>query len=52
MTDEWYEKMHRIDNCIECRSCASKCPYGLDTPNVLKSMLEDYDEFYAVHKND
>lgn len=52
MTDEWYEKMHRIDNCIECRSCASKCPYGLDTPNVLKSMLKDYDEFYAVHKND
>ena len=52
MTDEWYEKMHKIDDCIGCRSCASKCPYGLDTPNVLKYMLKDYDEFYAVHKND
>ena len=52
MSDEWYEKMHKIDDCIGCRSCASKCPYGLDTPNVLKYMLKDYDEFYAQHKDD
>lgn len=52
MTEEFYEEMHKIDNCIECRSCASKCPYGLDTPNLLKYMLKDYDEFYAQHKDD
>ena len=51
MTDEWYEKMHRIKSCIGCRSCASKCPYQLDTPNLLKFMLKDYDEFYESHKN-
>ena len=27
-----------------------KCPYHLDTPNVLKYMLEDYWQFYEEHK--
>ena len=50
MTDEWYAKMHKIEDCIECRACSSKCPYQLDTPNLLKYMLKDYDEFYESHK--
>ena len=49
-TPEWREKMERIENCLECRSCASKCPYGLDTPNLLKYMLKDWREFYEEHK--
>ena len=52
MTDEWYEKMNRIQDCIECRSCASRCPYQLDTPELLKYMLRDYNEFYKAHKTD
>ena len=52
LTDEWYEKMHRIENCIHCDSCKSRCPYGLDTPALLQYMLKDYDEFYAQHHND
>ncbi len=50
MTDEWYEKMQRIKNCRHCRQCASRCPYGLDTPALLEYMLQDYNEFYAEHK--
>ncbi len=46
MTKEYYEKMHRIDACIGCRACASRCPYSLDVPNLLKAMLKDYDEMY------
>ncbi|MCI8399086.1 MAG: aldo/keto reductase [Oscillibacter sp.] len=49
MTDEWYEKMHRIENCIHCNACVSRCPYGLDTPSLLAEMLKDYDQFYAAH---
>lgn len=52
MSDEWHEKMHRIENCIHCNACKSRCPYGLDTPNLLQAMLKDYDEFYAEHKDD
>lgn len=51
MTDEWYAKMQKINDCVECGLCASRCPYGLDTPNLLKYMLKDYNEFYAEHKH-
>ncbi len=51
MTPEWQEKMNQIENCIGCRSCARKCPYQLDTPNLLKYMLKDYREFYESHKD-
>lgn len=52
MTDEWRAKMEKINDCIGCRSCSSKCPYELDTPNLLKYMLKDYREFYEAHKNE
>lgn len=52
MTKEIYEEMHRIDNCVRCNACKSRCPYGLETPDLLVAMLKDYDEFYAKHHND
>ena len=52
MSDEWYAKMHKIEECVHCDACKSRCPYGLDTPALLQLMLKDYDEFYAVHHND
>ena len=51
MTDEWRAKMEKINDCIGCRSCAGKCPYQLDTPNLLNYMLKDYREFYETHKD-
>ena len=42
LTPEWQEKMLRIENCINCGACAAKCPYGLDTPKLLRANLEDY----------
>ncbi|MCR4435922.1 MAG: aldo/keto reductase [Clostridiales bacterium] len=50
LEDEWKEKMELISGCLECGQCKSKCPYELDTPNLLKRMLGEYREFYAAHK--
>lgn len=37
--------MKRIESCINCGACKSRCPYGLDTPNLLKRNYEDYKTF-------
>lgn len=42
LSPEGQEKMFKIENCLNCGHCKSKCPYGLDTPNLLKRNLEDY----------
>lgn len=42
--EEWQEKMNKIENCLHCNQCKSKCPYGLDTPSLLAKNLEDYKE--------
>jgi len=52
MSDEWYAKMHKIEECVHCDICKSRCPYGLDTPALLQKQLADYDAFYAAHHND
>ncbi len=41
------EKMAKIEDCIECGSCSSQCPYGLDTPALLKRNYKDYKEILA-----
>ena len=42
LTEAWQEKMAKIEDCLHCGKCASKCPYGLDTPALLEKNLEDY----------
>ena len=39
--------MAKIDDCLECGQCRSRCPYGLDTPTLLKKNLQDYREILA-----
>lgn len=51
MTEQWREKMNKINDCVDCGLCKSRCPYQLDTPKLLKYMLKDYNEFYEAHKN-
>lgn len=42
LSPETQEKMKKIESCIECGACRAKCPYGLDTPALLKRNYEDY----------
>ena len=37
-------RMKKIEGCINCGQCRSKCPYGLDTPRLLKNNYKDYME--------
>ncbi|MBQ2954424.1 MAG: aldo/keto reductase [Clostridia bacterium] len=41
----WQKEMARIDECLNCGQCAARCPYGLDTPALLRRNLEDYRTF-------
>ena len=42
MDKEHQAEMDKIEDCVNCRQCASKCPYGLDTPALLRKNLADY----------
>ena len=42
LTPESQAKMMRIEQCIGCGQCKAKCPYGLDTPELLRRNLADY----------
>jgi len=45
LSEEWQANMARIEDCTECGHCRSHCPYGLDTPAMLRRNLEDYRAF-------
>lgn len=45
LTETWQANMKKIENCLECGQCKAKCPYGLDTPALLKKNYEDYKTF-------
>lgn len=47
LTDEWQAKMKKIEDCLNCGKCKGKCPYGLDTPSLLKKNYEDYKKVLA-----
>ncbi len=42
LSEEWQKNMKQIENCIHCGQCKSRCPYELDTPELLRANYEDY----------
>lgn len=45
--EEWQAEMKKIENCLHCGKCMSKCPYGLNTPALLAENYEDYKRVLA-----
>lgn len=44
---EGQAKMKKIEGCLHCGRCSSKCPYGLDTPALLQQNYADYQAILA-----
>ena len=47
LTPHWQEEMQKIENCVECGICRTRCPYELDIPALLKKNLADYRQVLA-----
>ncbi len=37
--------MKKVEDCVGCGQCKSRCPYNLDTPALLRRNYEDYKTF-------
>lgn len=42
LSPKWQTEMEKIEKCLHCNSCMAKCPYELNTPELLVKNLEDY----------
>jgi predicted aldo/keto reductase-like oxidoreductase len=47
LSERGQEMMKKIEDCLECGQCSAKCPYGLDTPALLKRNYQDFMEVLA-----
>ena len=50
VTPDWRREMDRIDDCVHCDLCKTRCPYGLDIPNLLVKNKEDFDKVWAARQ--
>ncbi len=47
VTDDWRREMDKIDLCVHCDLCKTRCPYGLDIPNLLVKNKQDFDKVWS-----
>ena len=45
LSEKGQAKMKKIEDCLNCGQCKAQCPYGLDTPELLRKNYEDYKTF-------
>ncbi|MBR0458409.1 MAG: aldo/keto reductase [Victivallales bacterium] len=50
LTQNYYDKEQKVLACLHCNQCRSKCPYGLDTPTLLRRNYDDFMDFWQ-HRN-
>ncbi len=51
LSEYWQAEMEKIEQCIGCGACLSKCPYELEIPTLLRKNLEDYREVLAGNRS-
>ncbi|MCM1113529.1 MAG: aldo/keto reductase [Muribaculum sp.] len=42
LSENMQAEMEKIEQCLNCGRCRTKCPYELNTPELLRKNLEDY----------
>ena len=42
LSEHWQEEMKKIENCVECGVCMTRCPYKLSIPSLLRKNWADY----------
>lgn len=47
LSEEMQAEMKKIEGCLNCRRCVSRCPYELNTPELLRKNYEDYKKVLA-----
>jgi predicted aldo/keto reductase-like oxidoreductase len=47
LTEKSQAMMKKVEDCLHCNECKSKCPYNLDTPALLEKNYDDYKEILA-----
>ena len=47
LTPQMQAEMKKIEGCLHCGKCMEKCPYGLNTPELLEKNYEDYKKVLA-----
>ncbi len=47
LKEDMQAEMAKIENCLNCGMCKTKCPFELNTPKLLRKNLEDYKRVLA-----
>ena len=46
LTEDYAREMAKIDDCVHCGECMTRCPYGLDIPSLLVRNKEYFDKVW------
>lgn len=47
LSEQMQAEMKKIETCLRCGQCQKKCPYSLNTPELLRANYEDYKRILA-----
>lgn len=47
LSEKWQNEMAKIENCVDCGACMTRCPYELNIPELLRKNLADYRSILA-----